>query len=393
MTPTPDDAPTLPVPPDGQGPEERKPRDRRLPPGAATLRMAQSLASRAEVEGGFAPLARAIRGTYEAEFGADDPARGKDGKPRDVVDRRKLRAIVEGEEEIVFSTRELRALDLYLEPYGEGLSSQPLFEKPNLIQTLARSRTVSFLLGSRTSEEGEIHFPHWDVLAMAEIQKRITQMELPVRINIQDVPMGQDEVPVDLESHFEQPGQSLVCLGSHRLMSTSSLMLERMFGLDATPERRPRLPFAIVWNEALHRLESPFRRSAVEIEVSHPDAAAAVRQQNGGSVLVAGEDAWIDTLTARGRGHGYGVCVAQRRASGAVWMLLAGVSGPATYATARLAHRLDFRLGEPQRGAASPVWWAAVSATVPPGNEDKVPDLRDFEPQVVVPPTPWRPED
>jgi len=176
-----------------------------------------------------------------------------------------------------------------------------------MIQTLARSRTVSFLLGSRTSEEGEIHFPHWDVLAMAEIQKRITQMELPVRINIQDVPMGQDEVPVDLESHFEQPGQSLVCLGSHRLMSTSSLMLERMFGLDATPERRPRLPFAIVWNEALHRLESPFRRSAVEIEVSHPDAAAAVRQQNGGSVLVAGEDAWIDTLTARGRGHGYGV--------------------------------------------------------------------------------------
>jgi len=372
---------------------------RRVPSGAAALRMATAIGRRAEAEGGYAPLARAIRDIYVAAFPADDAGLRGGGRARDVVDRRKLRAIVDGSEELVFSTRELRALDLYLEPFGEGLSFQPLFEKPNLIQTLAGSGTVTFLLSSRPADEG-LNFPHWDVLAMAEIQRQLTSMQMPVAIAIQDAPMkgGVGDGDASLEpgeseepwlAHFGEPDRSLVCLGSERSMPASALMLRRLFVVDES-DADADVPFHFVWSRGLSAAPSPFSKRAAGIKRHHSDIAEAVIAGRG-SALVLSDQAFLDTLTAQHRGVGYGLCVAQRRANGAVWLLLAGVSGPATYATASIAHRLRMPLAEAHRGEHSPVWWSVVSAQVPESHVGTIEGLRDFDPREVEPPSAWRP--
>lgn len=369
-----------------------------MPRSAAALRMSRVLERRAEAEGGYAPLARAIREAYLAAF-PDEPE-----PEREVVDRRKLAVIVKGSRELVFTSRELRAIDVYLEPFGEGLSTQPLFEKPNLIQTLAGSRTTTFLLGSRPGEEG-VNFPHWDVLAMAEIQRRLTALQMPVTVSIRDVPMPPNDESaalhesVDVEDEerwaglFGEPGIALVCMGSNRTMPASGRMLGSMFDLEHLPEE-VELPFRFVWSEHLVAGTSRFRMPVSELEALGSESAAAAAEAvraGQGSALVLSDRVLLDTLTGRRKGRGYGVCVAQRRANGAVWLLLAGVSGPATYATARIAHRLSMRLGDPRRGAASPVWWSVVAAEVPESHEGRIDRLRDLNPRIEVEPRAWRP--
>ena len=71
------------------------------------------------------------------------------------------------------SVDDLAAIDIYLEPFGEGLSYRPLFDKPDVLQALANSGRVTFLVGTEGEEEGG-NFPHWDVLAMAELQRSLT---------------------------------------------------------------------------------------------------------------------------------------------------------------------------------------------------------------------------
>ena len=197
------------------------------------LRLGRVIEQRKKSEGGYAALARAIS---ESVRGRAPARKSGSKKPKDEVDRRKLQALANGDREVVLSLRELRALDGYLEPFGEGLAYRPLFEKPDLIQTLADSRgPITFLLGSKKALAGG-RFPHWDVLAMADIQRSLSSSEVSVQVDIQDVTMYPEFKLAEFPGGepwpklFDERGPSLVVLASNRIMPAAEVMLCKMFG-------------------------------------------------------------------------------------------------------------------------------------------------------------------
>jgi hypothetical protein len=252
------------------------------------------LAERKDKEGGYSALARAIDRSTSAGLRPDS---GEDDRKRG-FDRRKLKSIIEADKNLVLTLKELRALDCYLEPYGEGLAYVPLFQKPDLMQTLAESGRVTFLLGSKPEAEGELrHFSHWDVLAMAEIQRAINPSEVSVRFDIQDVPLYEDlEVtresitgPGGWRGLFDDQGPSLVCLGSSRTNPAEEAMLCKIFDRppfkDAPLEDRRQVPFHFVWNPKLpYVFPSPFHLRSDDISSDHPDAAKLIARGHASAV-------------------------------------------------------------------------------------------------------------
>ena len=219
---------------------------------------------------------------------------------------------------------------------------------------------------------------------------------MPVAIDIQDVPMPSLEDPYRASetgttqawgSHFESD-RTLVCLGSNRTMPASGRMLNEMFEIDHLADSAE-LPFRIVWGTNVYAQASRFRLDAQQIEDRYPMYAEQTRQGRA-SALVLRDHIFLDTLTAQKQGMGYGLCVAQRRANGAVWILIAGLSGPATFATACLLHRLPISLAESGSGACSPVSCSVVSATVPANRERPIESMRNLNPERVFGPTNWQ---
>ena len=54
------------------------------------------------------------------------------------------------------------------------------------------------------------------------------------------------------------------------------------------------------------------------------------------------------------------MCVAQRRPGGQIWLLVAGLTGPATYAAAQWVNRMPTGLDDHKPGCASRVYWNIV---------------------------------
>ena len=363
------------------------------------FRLSRTLGERKAKEGSYAALSRAIERSNAAASQADTGP--EDRSP--VLDRRKLKALVEGAPNLVLSLQELRALDCYLERYGEGLAYVPLFEKPDLMQTLADSGWVTFLLGSKPELEHR-YFSHWDVLAMAEIQRGISSSEVSVRFDIQDVLLHETQEAAAASSEAKgwaellgDQGPSLVCLGSSRTGPAAEAMLCRMFQCSEfknPPAAEKRLlPFHFVWKPMLdYVFPSYFHLESADIYSRDPDAAKAVRENNASAVLTA-EDVFVDPVHPDHAGDTYGVCVAQRRKRGQVWLVLAGVTGVATFVAAKLAKNLATRLHEQKPGQDSDVYWAVIRARVTEDPNRSLASVRTFAEEAVVSgPHVWRRE-
>jgi hypothetical protein len=293
-------------------------------------------------------------------------------------------SLAAGSENVVLSLADLRALDNYLERYGEGLAYVPLFQKPDQEQELW-------------------HFSRWDVLAMAEIQRGINTSEVSTRMDIQDVPLPEGSTDVAQSTDnaewlelLDDQGPSLVCLGSSRTGPAAEAMLCKMFKRprfeDALPAQKKSLPFHFVWSEKLpYVFSSHFRLRANDVFADNPDAAELI-QQGKASAVAIGDRVLVDRMTQRRWGDTYGVCVAQRRKRGQVWLVLAGVTGAATYVAAKLAKHLATRLDEAKRGQNSDVYWAVIKASIESGYRLPYGRIREFSKEEIFEgPHVWQP--
>jgi hypothetical protein len=357
------------------------------------LRLVRVLSKRKTEEGSYSALAEAIADCNPGGEPADPPRGARKKRPAG-VDRRKLKALVEGRGDVVLSLKELRALDRYLERYGEGLAYVPLFEKPDLMQTLAESGRVTFLLGSKSGPE-QNYFAHWDVLAMAEIQRGVQPSEMSPRFDIQDVLLHEDLDSAaesveggDWTEHLGDQGPSLVCLGSSRTSPATEAMLCRMFDCpafkDPPPDQKDRVPFHFIWKPGLdHVFPSHFHLQSDDICSRDPDAAKAVREREASAVVTA-EDVFVDRVRPGEKRNTYGVCVAQRRRRGQVWLVLAGITGVATFVAAKLAKNLATRLHKQEPGQDSAVYWAVVKAQVAEDWHGPLTGVRSFAEESIV---------
>ena len=363
------------------------------PLDSVQIRLAGVIQKREKPAGGYAALARAITETY---YRAGDPSWKRPKDTTDIIDRRKLRRIALGDVDVVLSFKELRALDIYLEPYGESLAYRPIFEKPDIFQTLADSANVTFMLGSKKGGE-DTNFPHWDVVSMALLTRRLTASGANVRLDIQDVPMfpefkwNDPDRQDDWLELFADDGPSLVCFGSNRTMAAAEYMLAKMFDVEpfVGAPYSDALPFHFAWNPTLKKVqESRFRCTIEELAAIDPEAAARVANREG-SALVFDDRAVVDPVTACHWGDAYGLCVAQRRPGGQVWLLLGGVSGTGTFAAARMLSRVQIRLPEAGSGKHSAIHWSVVTGHVPEEHKTYNKNLRDLNEQEVTRPRTW----
>jgi hypothetical protein len=88
-------------------------------------------------------------------------------------------------------------------------------------------------------------------------------------------------------------------------------------------------------------------------------------------------------------GYTYALCAAQRRARGNIWLLVAGLTGPATYAAAKWVHQMPTSLDEHELGRPSRVFWNLVRAKATMAKEDKGGTYRVGEAEVVTGGVAW----
>ena len=293
------------------------------------------------------------------------------------IDRRKLTAIVNGED-VKFTFQEIHALDVYIT--RQGLS--PLFEKPSILESLARKRCVKFLLGAKRHEE-TTDVSRWDVRAMAILQRSIDRHSNAIaglRFETIDVLLpqqlepasgvavgtfdplkqfaGEEWLPV-VEEQTE--AASLVCIGSPRACVAAELMLGKMFQVapfkSQANSRFETPPFRFIWSK-LVGTHSSFAR----IE-ERPDDSNALPHAVGVEIeskRIYSDSDGPDTWKV------YGLLAAQRRMSGEVWLVVAGLTGGATEATAQFLKTFDDDLPPADPQAHSKVLWAVVEAEIGP---------------------------
>jgi hypothetical protein len=307
--------------------------------------------------------------------------------PADVIDRRKLQRIVEGKKEWSLGLKELRVLDRYLEQCGQpGLAQRPIFSKPDIMDSLGESGRVSFLIGSTPDpDRGRRNMAHWDVLAAAEIQRAVNTHGASVRFDLHEVPTRESSSDTRelLSDLMAESGPSLVCAGSSRTNTASELMLSEMFGCQpfpkVQPDERHDLPFYFVWNDQLsYLMPSHFRLQTDRIgELGiHPEQGDPIESGEGSGIATRGR-LFVDRITPGGWGDAYGLCVAQRRKRGQVWLVLAGVSGAATFAASRLIRQLP-------PGDEMVVTWAIVGGHIAKGTDAALSSARVLQDEGIV---------
>jgi hypothetical protein len=337
------------------------------------LRIAQVLADLKHREGSYLKLQKAIERANAGEAAA--PLKGGKKAPR-TIDRRKLKSIVDNDPGLVLSLGELRALDRYLEPFGHGLAYNPLFEKPQVLGRIAQTRRAAFLLGSKTDKNDpfRINISHWDFLGLSHIQAGLLGFPQNVYIDIREVRMH-DQIEdaraalrdPELKQLFGDGGPSLICLGSSRGNQVANWMLCRMVGrepFDSSDSRdHPELPIHFVWPLPQDYLfPSPFHLTAEQASREDPAVGEAVKRR-AACFRYRGRYV-VDELTdpRKREGSTYALCAAQRRPGGAIWLLAAGVTGPATYAAARWASKMATRFDENETDRPSSVSWNLLEA-------------------------------
>jgi hypothetical protein len=298
-----------------------------------------------------------------------------------------LRDIVHNDPKLVLSLAELRGIDRYLERFGHGLAYNPFFEKPELLRCVAESRHALFLLGSKRDPKDDfrINISHWDVLGLSCIQGGVQGYAENLLLDIRETRMHEDvtEARQDLDDSelqrlYSKRGPSLLCLGSSRGNQMAERMLCNMANLkpftDNAPGKHRNLPFYFVWAKPRdYVLPSQFHLYADDAISDNREAGEAVMQKRAACFWHEG-GYLIDDLSIDGKREGftYALCAAQRRENKQIWLLVAGLTGPATYAAARWVHKMptDFD-HQSKSGRPSWVFWNLLRAKATPVAEGK----------------------
>ena len=377
-------------------PEEQPGAGGRAPREPLTrLRISRVLAREKDKLETFSGLAEQIQ---EAIRGPDGAFPEGEGVPR-AVDRRKLKQIIENDPSLVLSLRELRAIDKYLEPMGEGLAYNPLFEKSEVLRCIAESGRVEFMLGSKPDdvERLRINISHWDFLGMNQIESAVRDISRDAHVRVREVRMPEtvDEgrealTEPGLRELFGGHGPSIVSLGSARSCLASELMLSRMASLEPGQHHQSgaadELPFRFVWpRDRGFVLPSAFNLYGEDANRDDPAVGEAVLQREAACFRHQGQYL-VDELSCKGRSEGntYALCAVQKREGGQIWLLVAGLTGPATSAAAQWVHKMPSALDDYAQGELSPVFWYLLRAEATRVQEHQRETIRVGEAQVVV---------
>ncbi len=300
-------------------------------------------------------------------------ASGNDTRYR--VDRRKLSDIVLGAD-VKLDFAELQALEVFFT--SRGLPN--LFAYSSVLDSLAERNNITFLIGAKPREE-TTDMSRWDVRSLATLQRGIYSHHNPRKFNITDVLLRHqhdDSSSSDQYDEYENPLSmiqeddwyremtrpdnhvSYVSIGSPRACLASEVMMSMMLRTEPFKPRRlgetDDVPVRFIWSD-LVGLESTF----AIIDTTTPTALRTLQPRTLG-VIIEGRPVY--SSGAGGVWNGYGLIAAQRRKSGEIWLVVAGLTGATTEATARFLEECECDVPQAVDGEHSEVLLMVVEATI-----------------------------
>lgn len=289
-----------------------------------------------------------------------------------IIDRRKLTKLIE-QKEFSLDLIELQALDRYLDQFNEGLAHKPIFERKQILQRLVDAGNVTFLLASR-ARDTRVDLSHWDVDSLAEIQRsvnrissscRFDQHNVLLRTTLQEAKRALNKPW--LKEMLGDSGPSLVCIGAPRACHAAEAMLAKMFHVEPFAHARndADLPFHFVWRrEPQYVFRSCVARFGEDLRGFDRAATDEVVRGHAWAVQI-GNQVYRAKFPGNKPTKAYGIVAVQRRSSGQVWMVVAGLSGVGTYAASLAVPSIADTLPEKiDIGEESKVLWTAIEANV-----------------------------
>lgn len=352
-----------------------------------TWNIADTIRREAELAGGYSKLEHLINTkNNEASW------RPADRRKLKIIDRRKLKAIADGREFTV-STHELAAIDNYFSPRGEGFGDRPLFAKHNLLESAAENENFIALIGAfQRNQEERNDVSLWDVLAFREVLAGMQRFREVIHDTLEPIPFfnanGKHNHDAQLVSDLlNKSRRSICCIGSTRSNVAAECFLAEMFGVEPFVRLpKGRIPFKFFWAEDFERKRAGFSSAfeATEQEIAQTQYAdtSLVKSVGGGGgvkalmlenliypVIPRKVDTWDD----------YGIVAVQRQSGDRVRIVLAGLTGPSTYACAK-ACRTTIAMPAPSvaKGKGFKTLWAVVRAKISPGKPG-IGDTRSVE--------------
>lgn len=325
------------------------------------LRLARVLRERTDECGGYTQLAEAIRVVW--------------GTKKPPVDRRKLRRIVYQDDSVTFSITEIRALDKYLTPFGEGLADRALLVRRSLLSSLSAKDRAKLLLGAYPRKDERIDVSRWDMRAVSILQAELGHLHPGTKSKIDDMLLREElatdpEAREQFERYLEDKELGLCTVGASRSNPASEGALCTMFSVEPFVEpAKGELPFRFIWSEKPDKtLPSAFAYGADDIQARDAGLAGRVRDDKAWALLAQGE-LYETPRTKEDEGEewkDYGIVAAQRRPGGRAWLVVAGLSGPATFASALavIEQRTGTMPEAPNKASPSKIIWSLVEATV-----------------------------
>ncbi len=299
------------------------------------------------------------------------------------ITRYVLLRLVNNTKNVSLSYSNLVALDCYFSQQGQGLDENPIFERRGLLNCLVEKKRVTFLFAGKPSiTEKHDDVSLWDTRSIAKIIQDLYQCQSGIEVELLDVLLANNssELPgMAWYERLEQTDRSIICIGSPRACLASEVMLSKMCQVDPFVRPKPAigniesLPFYFLWPSRLRlNIDSHFVPKLADVRQVDPKLAEEVRRNKSAAICLDGK--WTSIPMQGKHWNMYGIIAAQRRSGGQIWMVIAGISGPATYAASHLIENFDDAL--PQAGDDSPIMWAPMTVPVHVDSQKKGGDNR-----------------
>lgn len=248
----------------------------------------------------------------------------------------------------------------------------------------------------------------WDFHAFSSIVESINKLGSYIHVDIQSEPPQPpttDLATIDWDKLLEADDRTYCAVGSPLVSGLSGYMLGKMFNVKqpfAPPPRGgPRLPFYFVWyprDDSSDRGPYPnaFALCTDDLREPGPSASNELLQaidDKQAQAFVFGNKVFEVWLEQEPHDQ-YGVVIAQRRAPGAIWAVVAGLSGPGTFACADILPEIKLAVPDCAEREVEPVTYAIVRSVIGKDTDKQFGDARKVLQREFVAPMPerWAPE-
>ena len=291
------------------------------------------------------------------------------------VNRRMLAKIRDEPEKVGLTLNMMVAFDTYYRKRGLGLRQLPILETRGVLEPLMDSPRVVFMLGAKPRpEERRNDISLWDTKSQAELLTQASRLDVHREFDIEPVLWRMPIDPATIHSErwhriLEEDQASVISIGSPLASLSSEVMLARMFGVEqfAVPRFRAgkQVPFFFVWlPKSIRHFRSAFALTWRELHSEYASIASQVKRNQAAAFVLEGTPHGVPS---EGKAWTmYGIIAAQRRAAGNVWLVISGLTGPATYGVATMVKEISAELPW-AKGKHSKVLWMPVKVKIKAG--------------------------